>query len=153
MLHVFKHRGDLSMLPALAAVMQGHPPPWLACADIDAVLAVPLSRERRLYRGFNQADELVARLAKHYGWNVLPRDTVFRRPHAPQSTLKREERQRNVKQVFELEKPLVKNRKLLLIDDVMTTGATLAELSRMLKRAGADRIFCWTLARAKMKKF
>jgi hypothetical protein len=46
----------------------------------------------------------------------------------------------------------VKKRNLLLIDDVATTNATLAELSRMLKRAGAGNLYCWTLAQAKMQK-
>ena len=153
MLHAFKHQADLSLLPALADMMRGHPPPWLAEAGIDAVLAMPLSKVRRLYRGFNQADELAARLAKDYGWAILPRDTVFRRPHAPQSTLDRKARQRNVRQAFAVQNNLVKNRKLLLIDDVVTTGATLSELARTLKRAGADSVFCWALARAQMKKF
>ena len=114
---------------------------------------MPLSKARRLYRGFNQADELAARLAQHYGWPLLPRDAVFRRHHAPQSTLKSDERQRNVRHAFAVQSGLVKNCNLLLIDDVVTTGATLNELARALKRAGAGRIFCWTLARAQMKIF
>lgn len=143
----------MSILPALVEIMRQHPPSWLEEVEIDAVLAMPLSKNRRIYRGFNQADELAERLAGIYGWQVLPQNTVFRRHHVPQSTLKRDERQRNVRHAFEMEKSLVKNRKLLLIDDVVTTGATLAELSRILKRAGAQHIFCWSLARAQMKKF
>ncbi|MFV2030069.1 ComF family protein [Neisseria sp. S1] len=153
LLHAFKHQGDMSVLPALVEIMRQHPPSWLDEVEVDAVLAMPLSKSRRIYRGFNQADELAVRLAGIYGWQVLHRNTVFRHPHAPQSTLKRADRQRNVRHAFEVEKSLVKNRKLLLIDDVVTTGATLAELSRILKRAGAQRIFCWSLARAQMKKF
>ena len=125
----------------------------VADAEIGAAWAMPLSKARRLYGGFNQADELAARLAQHYGWPLLPRDTVFRRHHAPQSTLKSDERQRNVRHAFAVQSGLVKNCNLLLIDDVVTTGATLNELARVLKRAGAGRIFCWTLARAQMKIF
>ncbi|MDO5640126.1 MAG: ComF family protein [Neisseria sp.] len=153
MLHAFKHQADLSLLPALAAVMRENPPPWLADVQIDAVLAMPLSKARRLYRGFNQADELAAALAAHYGWPLLPRDAVFRRHHAPQSTLKSDERRQNVQKAFEVQTLSVKNRKLLLIDDVVTTGATLSELARTLKRAGAGGIYGWTLARSQMKKF
>ena len=153
MLHAFKHLADLSMREPLVEIMRAHPPPWLADAEIGAALAIPLSKARRLYRGFNQADELAARLAQHYGWPLLPRDTVFRRHHAPQSTLKSDERQRNVRHAFAVQSGLVKNCNLLLIDDVVTTGATLNELARVLKRAGAGRIFCWTLARAQMKIF
>ncbi len=154
MLHAFKHRGDLSLLPPLLQLMLQQAPPWLEDVGIEAVVAMPLSKTRRLYRGFNQSDELAAHLARHYGWPLLPRDTLFRRPHAPQSTLKSDERRRNVKNAFavaEIER--VKNRKLLLIDDVVTTGATVAELAATLKRAGAGGIYCWTLARSQMKKF
>lgn len=154
MIHALKHTADLSMVPPLAQVMMTHAPPWLEGTEIDAVLAMPLSKARRLYRGFNQGDELVRRLARHYGWAVLPRDTVFRRHHAPQSTLTGEQRRKNVKNAFSVSEAVrVKNRKLLLIDDVVTTGATLAELARTLKRAGAADVFCWALARSQMKKF
>lgn len=119
----------------------------------DAVLAMPLSRERRLFRGFNQSDELARLIARNYSLPLLPHSTVFRRPTLPQSTLNGEERRKNVRRVFEVRGEVVKDCKLLLIDDVVTTGATLDELSRTLKRVGAGQIFCWTLARSQMKKF
>ena len=76
---------------------------------------------------------------------------VFRRPSVPQSTLPYDRRRKNAKGLFEV-RGGVKKRNLLLIDDVATTNATLAELARNLKRAGAARVCCWTLAQAKMQK-
>ena len=78
-------------------------------------------------------------------------DTVFRRPAPPQSTLPYARRKKNVAGLFRVAGD-VKKRNLLLIDNVATTNATLAELSRMLKQAGAGNLYCWTLAQAKMQK-
>lgn len=151
-LHRFKHRRDLSLVRPLAELMAALPPPWLDGAGIDCVLAVPLSRERRLFRGFNQCDELAAVLARRYAWKLLPHTAVFRQASAPQSTLPFEERRQAVRGVFRINAN-IKNCNVLLIDDVVTSGTTLAELSRMLEKAGADAVFCWTLASAKMKKY
>ncbi|MDO4696523.1 MAG: ComF family protein [Neisseria sp.] len=163
-LHAFKHQGVRNLAPVLAELMCRLQPSWLGDVPIDAVMAVPLSRERRWQRGFNQCDELAEHLAAAYGWETIPFDTVCRRHRPPQSTLVRKARRQNLKNSFYLAERQgwkqyfrrrfdVKNRNLLLIDDVCTTNATLEELARTLRRAGVARIFCWTLARAGMQKF
>ncbi|MFC3875242.1 ComF family protein [Neisseria musculi] len=152
MLYAFKHRAERSMLRPLCSMMLSHPPPWLESAGVDCVLAVPLSKQRRLFRGFNQSDGLAGAVGKSYGLPVLPHTAVFRRHHAPQSTLKQNERRKNVKNAFVLNNQYVKNRKILLVDDVATTGATFEELARTLKRAGASAVFCWALAHTQLKK-
>lgn len=152
MVHQFKHLGDMSMREPLAGLMRRHPPDWLDTAGIDCVLPMPLSKARRLYRGFNQSEELAESLAREYGWQLLPQQTVARAHKPPQSTLKSGERRRNVRNIFKLNKPLPENCKVLLIDDVMTTGATLDELARMLKTSGAGAVYCWCLARAQLKR-
>ncbi|STZ77162.1 competence protein [Bergeriella denitrificans] len=151
MIHEWKHLADLSLGGVLAGLMLRHAPDWLAAERIDYLLPVPLSKERRLFRGFNQSEGLVEHLAQHYGWRILPRDSVLRADKPPQSTLKSSERLRNVRHVFSLAQPLPPQCNILLVDDVMTTGATLAELSETLKKSGAQNVFCWTLARAQMK--
>lgn len=151
MLHAFKHLGRPDMLPPLAAVMRRNPPPWLEQAAIGAVMAVPLSKARRLERGFNQCDELVSVLARHYGWRILPRQTVFRRHGVPQSTLPSAKRHQNIRHAFEIKGNLQNDCNVLLIDDVATTGATLGALAQSLKTSGAGRIYCWTLARSRLK--
>jgi len=83
---------------------------------------------------------------------LLPRGTVSRVRGAPQSTLKGSERLRNVKNVFSVENDVFKKRNILLIDDVVTTGSTFGELAQTLKKSGAEKVFCWSLARAQMKK-
>lgn len=148
MLHALKYRADLSLLDALMEIMYAQPPHWLAHTPMDAVLAVPMSGKRRLERGFNQSDEMATALARHYGLPLFGRHTVYRHFTPPQSTLKQAERMKNLRHAFRIDSD-VKNCKLLLIDDVCTTGATFYALARMLKRAGADAVYCWSLALTK----
>lgn len=152
MIHQFKHQADLSILQALVMLMQKNPPTWLAMESIDWVLPMPLSKERRIYRGFNQSEELAKKLAKGYGWRVLPAKCVYRIDKTPQSTLKSSERQQNVKNVFQIKNTNIQDCNILLIDDVVTTGATLNELARTLKKSGVSKVFCWSLARSQMKR-
>lgn len=148
-LHEFKHNRQLSFAKVLAELMIAVPPPWLLDIPIDGVLAMPLSHERRLMRGFNQCEARI--LAQYYGWQLLPQNTVLRRPAPPQSTLAGYERQKNVAGIFSVARD-VKKCNLLLIDDVCTTGATLNEIARMLKLVGVSSLSCWTLARTQMQK-
>lgn len=152
MIHEFKHLGDLGLCGSLAGLMRRNAPDWLAEEQIDYALAMPLSRERRLYRGFNQSEELAAELAEHYHWRMLPRDEVFRADKPPQSTLKSSERLRNIKNVFKIKTQLPEKCNILLIDDVLTTGSTFNELAEALKKSGAGKVFCWSLARSQLKR-
>ena len=145
MLHAFKHQRQSSLLPALSTIMLHHPPPWLPETPIDAVLAMPLSAPRLAERGFNQSQLLARRIATAYGWPLLDKSAVLRQHRPPQSTLSRDKRRQNVRGVFRVAAD-VKNCNLLLIDDVVTTGATIYELAQSLKRAGAAAVYAWALA-------
>lgn len=112
--------------------------------DIDAVAAVPLHWRRKMLRGFNQADELARPLAR-----VLrkPLMTGLRRRAATryQSGLSKRQRRKNVASVFAFQGKVVP-RHLLLVDDVVTTGATVRALAKVLRRAGVDRVSVLALA-------
>ncbi len=138
MIRTLKHLADLGMVRPLANLMVQNPPDWLSDECFDFVLPVPLSRERLLQRGFNQSESIVGLLAQRYGWQILPRHTVFRHHRPPQSTLKGGERRRNIKNAFEIRTPILENCNILLIDDVFTTGATLDELAKTLKKIGRE---------------
>lgn len=152
LLHHFKHLRDVSLAKPLAAVMNRLPPPWLAEAEYNCVLPMPLSAARRLERGFNQCEEWMPLLALRPGCPILPIHAVLRLAGPPLSTLALDERAKNIRGKFVVHNSF-KNCKVLLIDDVHTSGATLGELSRGLKRAGAEAVYCWTLASAKVKIF
>lgn len=112
--------------------------------DFDLACAVPLSVERLRERGYNQAELML--------WGYLgkrPKPNPLRRiKHTrPQTELSRKERLENVKSAFSVEGN-VAGLKVLLFDDVMTTGATLRECAKALKKAGAKEVVAIALARA-----
>lgn len=145
-LHEWKHLRQQQYSKLLTQIMLDNPPPWLPESQIDGVLAMPISRQRRIYRGFNQCDDLADKITQHYKIPLLPYNCVFRAPKAPQSTLNATERRKNVRGSFTVDFN-VKNRKVLIIDDVSTTGASIFELARTLQKSGAAAIYAWVVAR------
>jgi ComF family protein len=110
------------------------------------VMPVPLHKKRLRQRGFNQAAEIGKKLAKLQGWQYEEKSLERKIFTKPQVGLAREERLTNLQGVFEISKPdfCVKNASILLVDDVWTTGATMRECTKVLKRAGAQTV--WGLA-------
>ena len=145
----YKFHGGLELLQALTAPLQtalhraAQPLPEL-------VLPVPLSKARLRERGYNQAWEAARHLARalHLKSDVHLLLRVKDSPH--QLALPPDERAANVRGVFAVE-PLrrteLQGRHIAIVDDVLTTGATCAELARVLKQAGAARVDVWALAR------
>jgi ComF family protein len=118
---------------------------------VPLLVPVPLHKGRRRSRGFNQA-ELIARAAARHltvKVQVAPDVLVRHRETVSQVGLSREERMENMRDAFRVvDKGRVAGRAVILIDDVMTTGTTLSECARVLKKAGAERVWAATVARA-----
>jgi ComF family protein len=129
---------------------------WLARAGADALagadllVPVPLHWTRLVWRRFNQAALLAQALARESGVACVP-DLLVRAKRTPiQGTLGRLQRQRNVRRAFSLRarhRALAKGARVVLVDDVLTTGATLTECAHTLRRAGAAEVRAVTLAR------
>ncbi|MFK2878247.1 ComF family protein [Rhodanobacter hydrolyticus] len=114
----------------------------------ELLLPVPLHRVRLRQRGYNQARELAKPLGRHLGV-PLRHDVLSRcRGTTAQTDLDAAGRRRNVRGAFVLRAGIALPAHVAILDDVMTTGATLAECSRVLKRAGVQRVDVWALARA-----
>jgi len=112
----------------------------------DLVIAVPLSFERESERGFNQSRE-IARVYARLADLPLSDDALWRVRHTPpQQSLARDARQRNVRGAFGAKTNLT-GRRVVVVDDVMTTGSTLDEIARVLKAAGAARVENLVVAR------
>lgn len=119
--------------------------------DCDGIIAIPLHRNRRVQRRFNQSAELGRALAKLTGKPFLP--GLLLRTHATkqQVGLTRNAREDNVRGAFSIQKrhqDKIFGRKIVLIDDVYTTGATVSATAKVLKRAGASEVSVLTFARA-----
>ncbi len=113
---------------------------------VDCILPLPLHPRRLAERGFNQAQEIARPLARRLGLPLLTFACERRLDTAPQASLPWEERRRNVRGAFECRLDL-SGRSVAVVDDVMTTGATLNELARTLKKHGAARVINWVVAR------
>jgi len=111
-------------------------------------MAVPLHRGRLRRRGFNQALELAKPLARAFGLPLYAQALHRVRATQAQSELDAASRRRNVRHAFAVAPGSRLPDHVAVVDDVMTTGATLAECVRVLKRSGVRRVDVWALARA-----
>lgn len=144
-LHRYKYKPDPALAPVLADFLASRCP---YRADYDVLVPVPLHLERLRWRGFNQAALLARRLARQWALPLDPFGLTRTRATPPQVGLDETERRRNVAGAFAVPRPeRVRRRRILLIDDVYTTGATVNECARVLKRAGARRVDVLVLAR------
>lgn len=143
----FKFNQQVGWAGTLADLLRHSP--WVepAIDQCDALLPMPLSAQRLFERGYNQALELARHLDPH---KTRPHLLLRTRHTAPQPSLGRAERQRNVQGAFALE-PLqadaVRGRRLVLVDDVMTSGASLFAAAAVLKQAGATHVTGLVVAR------
>lgn len=118
--------------------------------DADIIIPVPLSKKRFLERGFNQAEVLAEIIALKSGLK-LDKQSLARKLHTPmhRAAMDRKARELTVQNAFEVVRPkLIENQKILLIDDVFTSGATASYCAKVLKKKGADKVYVFTIARA-----
>lgn len=147
LLVAFKYHGRVELAEALAGRLR-QALSQADAGDIDLVVPVPLAAQRLRERGYNQAWELARRVAAALGRPADP--LALERPlaRAPQAGLGRAERRRNLQGAFRVARPArIAGRRIALVDDVLTTGATAAEAAQALHAAGATAVHVWTLAR------
>lgn len=146
MILAFKHGGHTDRVDFFAA--QLHRAGRVALSEADLIMPVPLHRLRLLQRRFNQSALLARALSKRCGVPVDPHTLLRIRRTPSQGGLSAKGRRRNVQGAFTVsDKTHIKGQRIVLIDDVMTTGATLESCARTLKRAGAARVDVLCLAR------
>ena len=115
--------------------------------DIDIVLPVPLAYKRLFKRGYNQATLLARPIAKYYD-AVLDVNSVSRKYRHDMGHKNAKQRRENVRGVFDVKKfENIRGKKILLVDDVMTSGATFYELNRVLRKAGASAVYAVSFCR------
>lgn len=118
--------------------------------DADLIVPIPLSKKRSLERGFNQAAVLAEKLSEETNIE-LDEKSLVRKIDTPvhRAGMDTKARELTVKNAFEVTRPnLIKDKKILLVDDVFTSGATASACAKVLKKSGAEKVFVLTLARA-----
>jgi ComF family protein len=148
LLHSLKYQGDTTVVPALQEIIALSAP---AKPDEDVrIVPVPLHIHRLRQRGFNQA-QLLAQLFFPETKNLILTDTLQRIRHTdPQTGLDGIARRKNMSKAFCVQNGgQIRGRKVILVDDVYTTGTTVAECSRVLFAAGAREVHVLTLARVR----
>lgn len=146
-LHALKFEGRRAVAGPLGALLV-EVWPALPPDDVDALIPVPLAADRERERGFNQATLVAERLAGHVGVPLRPRWLARVRETEPQSELNAAARRANVRGAFRAA-AAVAGRSVVVVDDVVTTGATLGACARALRAAGARRVGVLAVARVR----
>lgn len=147
-IHRFKYGGKVSLGEMLGSLMAGFAYPSFRITDYSLIMPVPLHPKRLRQRGFNQALILAREISRHFSIALdflSLRRIVFTEP---QVGLGRDMRERNIKGAFSVaDKGRIKGEKIILVDDVYTTGSTVRECAQALIKSKAEKVAVLTLAR------
>ena len=148
LIHHFKYRDMRNLEEKLSGIMINFIKEYRLPVDhCDYVIPVPLSKSRMREREFNQAQALACNIARCLNLDLVDNNLWRIRNTASQAELDKEARWQNMHGAFALKDPeMVKEKIILLIDDVLTTGATASEAAKALKNSGANAVFVLTLA-------
>ena len=148
-IHLFKYSKRQELARHFGGLMLDHFPKEWNPSDIDLLLPIPLHPRRCRERGFNQSLLLARFLAGPLQLKLDARQLSRSRPTLPQSDLPLRQRFENLHGAFALRNPQkIEGKNVLLVDDIYTSGATIQEASRTLLRAGASKVYIYTLARS-----
>lgn len=143
LIHAFKFRGDLAAGRLLGELLAETSTGRRA----DMLLPVPLHPRRLRQRGFNQSLEIARLLSRSHRIPMSSKSLVRKRNTPPQHTQPARHRRANIRGAFQVTQDL-SGMQIALVDDVLTTGHTAAEIAHTLKLAGAARVEVWVVARA-----
>jgi ComF family protein len=147
-IHQYKYRRAVWFEPFLAELLVQRSAPDLRGEHWDWIVPVPLHPARQREREFNQAERLARRLSAATGIPMNTRWLSRVIPTRTQTLLSRAERLANVRRAFALRgAPALEGERIVLVDDVFTTGATTSACARVLQEAGAGQVCVWTVAR------
>lgn len=144
----FKYMNRPSYANALAKLIVKEAGYWIGSINPDAIIPVPLNKKRLIHRGYNQATELAAALSDIVNIPMYDNIALRIRDTVPQKLVAGTERAANVKNAFIVQENVVKFNKIILIDDIFTTGSTINSLAKAFKDAGVGKVYFLTLCRA-----
>ena len=148
LIHKFKYQDQLHILDYFTRLMLNMGKELIKQADI--IAPVPMHKYKLLKRGYNQAALLAMKISSQSKIQYIPQLIIKINNSSSQTALTKHQRQKNIKNSFQLNPkfaPLIKGKKILLIDDVITTGATLSECCKVIKNGEPNKILVLTLAK------
>ena len=144
-IRLLKYQSKVSLARPLANLMLSSLPQLDA---VDLIIPVPLHHKRLCRREFNQALLLADPIGRHLNISISYTNLVRTTSTPPQTSLSRKNRLKNLRQVFTVRHPAqIQDKRILLVDDVFTTGTTVNECAKTLRRSGSADVFVLTLAR------
>lgn len=149
-IHQFKYEGLRSLAGPLGKLMSQTWSEVAPASGFDVIVPVPLHRTRQRERGYNQAALLAREISPTLHCPVVEGELVRVKATAPQIDLSAEQRRHNVQDAFKCTNCNLAGKRVLLVDDVCTTGATLEAAAAALHQAGAASVWSFTLARARV---
>ena len=149
-LHLLKYQKRLACASGFALLWNKFHQHSLKTCDADVLIPVPLSQAKLAARGFNQAWEIAKQLDLPNSVKRAPNLVICQRANAAQVSLSRTNRTASMQERFVLKADavtVIRNRHILIVDDVLTTGSTIHSLATTLKQSGAKRVTAWTMFR------
>lgn len=118
---------------------------WICSQGIEQIISVPMSKRKQRQRGYNQAEEFAKALGKELQIPVDQNRVLRIKNTKALKTMNPLERKKCLKNAFKVEKTIVEYRKILLVDDIYTTGSTIEAVAEELKKAGAEKVYFLTI--------
>ncbi|MEK7497749.1 MAG: ComF family protein [Patescibacteria group bacterium] len=147
----YKFANEISKEIAKASVFEIKHNSYFKIHNSFVLVPVPLHTKRENWRGYNQAEEIGNLIVKDFNWKFIPDLLIRKVSTKPQVGLKGEERRQNVKDIFEINQNYrslaTDHRTLIIFDDVYTTGSTLKEAGKVLKKSGFSNVWGLTISR------
>lgn len=147
-IYKFKYMNRAPYAETLGKAMVDRAKDYIDGINPDLLIPVPLHKKRLIKRGYNQANELALEISKLTGIPVWKEAVIRVRNTAPQKLMSKNKRGINVKKAFIVIENVVNFRRVVVIDDIFTTGSTINAIAGELKAAGVEKVFFLTLARA-----